>query len=185
MLKQEVHGSAFVNPEAVLTEIGLAYGSTVADLGCGGGYFVIPAAHMVGEEGTVYAVDVLKAALSAVASKAQLYNLTNIRTVWSNVEVPGGARKIRDHSVDTVLLVQLLSQSAKHADIFREVVRILSGRGHVVVIDWKRSDAEYMPDTEKIVSSADVERLAAHTGLRLVQRIDAGTHHYGLLFGRK
>lgn len=184
MPEKEVHGSAFVNPEAILSEVGLAYGSTVADLGCGGGYFVIPAAHMVGEEGTVYGVDVLKAALSAVASKAQLYGLTNVKTVWSNVEVPGAARKIPDRTVDTVMLVQLLSQSTKHAEIFKEVVRILKRRGRVLVVDWKRSDAEYMPDVENIVSSAEVEKLAVDAGLRLVQRVDAGTYHYGILFDR-
>ncbi|HVY67708.1 MAG TPA: methyltransferase domain-containing protein, partial [Patescibacteria group bacterium] len=30
---------------------------TVADLGCGSGFYVIPAAQLVGPEGTVYGLD--------------------------------------------------------------------------------------------------------------------------------
>ena len=38
----------FMDPEKILNEVGLKIGKTVADLGCGTGFFVIPAAKILG-----------------------------------------------------------------------------------------------------------------------------------------
>jgi cyclopropane fatty-acyl-phospholipid synthase-like methyltransferase len=35
--------ASFINPSTVIAQIGLQSGQTVADLGCGSGFYVIPA----------------------------------------------------------------------------------------------------------------------------------------------
>jgi len=45
------------NPYKILERAGLKPGQNVLEVGCGPGFFTIPAAHIVGEEGKVYAVD--------------------------------------------------------------------------------------------------------------------------------
>ncbi len=61
----------FIKPETILKQIGLQGGMQVADLGCGAGYFALPAARLVGSRGKVYAVDVQKSALAQVRKEAQ------------------------------------------------------------------------------------------------------------------
>ena len=45
------------NPEDILREIGLETGMTFLDIGCGNGFFTLPAARMVGPAGQVYGLD--------------------------------------------------------------------------------------------------------------------------------
>jgi len=176
--------SAFLNPQKILKRAGVAYGTTVADLGCGGGYFILEAARMIGDDSTAYGIDVLKGVLSALDSKARMYGLTNVKTVWSDAEVYGGAREIPNGSVDTILLVQLLSESHKHDAIFKETVRMMKQHGRAVVVEWKQGGSDFGPPSEKCVSPEHVKQITHAAGLKLVQEIDAGQYHYGLIFER-
>jgi ubiquinone/menaquinone biosynthesis C-methylase UbiE len=47
----------FVNPYNRLSTAGLKPGRNVLEVGCGPGFFTIPAAKIVGDEGFVYALD--------------------------------------------------------------------------------------------------------------------------------
>ncbi len=46
------------DPEQIFDMIGLAPGMIFVDMGCGDGYFALPAARRVGNRGRVYAVDI-------------------------------------------------------------------------------------------------------------------------------
>jgi ubiquinone/menaquinone biosynthesis C-methylase UbiE len=50
-------------PETTLKEIGLRAGMVFMDIGCGDGFFTIPAAQQVGETGKVYALDINDSAI--------------------------------------------------------------------------------------------------------------------------
>ena len=47
-----------LKPEELLRSLGLRAGQTIADIGCGPGFFTVPAARIVGEDGHVYAADI-------------------------------------------------------------------------------------------------------------------------------
>jgi len=173
----------FLDPKWILKKLKIHGSQRVVDLGCGGGYFVLEAAREVGDEGLIYGVDVLQTALSALSSKARLYGLFNIRAVWSNAEVHGGAQAIKNGSVDHVLMIQLLSQSKKHEQIFKEASRMLKGGGKILIIDW-RPDHGYRfgPAREKCVPSEAVKRLASQAYWASEDEFEAGPYHYGLIF---
>jgi ubiquinone/menaquinone biosynthesis C-methylase UbiE len=58
------------NPQEILSGL-VASGQTVLDIGCGMGYFTIPLAKMVGDQGTVIAIDLQEKMLSRVKQRAQ------------------------------------------------------------------------------------------------------------------
>ena len=176
--------STFLHPEQVLKQAGLVSGKKVADLGCGGGYFLLAAARLVGDKGEAYGVDVLKTALSSIASKARLFNLQNIHLVWSDVEIYGGAKAIHNNSLDMVLLVQLLSQVQKKSEVFREVDRIMKKDGTLVVVDWNNNNLSFGPDAKKHIPEAEVKELAGQSGFRFNRAIQASPYHYGLIFNK-
>jgi len=182
MPSNEPSGHTFLNPERILKQVGLISGQWVADLGCGGGYFVLPASRIVGDDGRVYGVDVLKTALSSVGSKARLFGLANINLVWANVEVYGGSKGIHDASVDMVLLTQILSQSKKQKGIFKEADRMLKRGGQLVVVDWKSDRLPFSPRQSKHVDKEDIKKLAQENYLKFDREVKVGTYHYCLLF---
>jgi ubiquinone/menaquinone biosynthesis C-methylase UbiE len=52
-----------MDPERILAMAGLAPGMAFVDIGCGQGYFSIPAAHKAGPKGRVYGIDIDEEAL--------------------------------------------------------------------------------------------------------------------------
>ena len=100
----------FLHPERTLAELEIRPGMVVADFGCGGGYFSIPAARLVGEGGKVFAVDVQKQAVDHVRSRANLDHLLNVETVWADLETPKGSR-LHDAAADLVIIANILFQA--------------------------------------------------------------------------
>lgn len=45
-------------PDQTLRKLGIKEGEIIADIGCGIGYFTLPASKMVGEKGKIYAMDI-------------------------------------------------------------------------------------------------------------------------------
>jgi ubiquinone/menaquinone biosynthesis C-methylase UbiE len=175
----------FLDPKYILTRVGLRLGQRVVDLGCGGGYFVLEAAREIGDDGISFGVDILQSALSAVASRARLYGLYNVRTVWSNAEVHGGAAQIIDQSIDLILMVQLLSQSQKHQEIFKEANRLAKQDGRIVIVDWRPEHGyRFGPLSKNCVTEAQVTSVASQHGWKSAERFEAGPYHYGLIFQR-
>lgn len=184
MSNQQPAGHTFLNPKQILTDVNVVPGMNIADFGCGGGYFVIPAAQLVGDQGTVFGVDVLKDALSSLSSKAKIFNLSNIVPVWANVEIYGATRGIHDHKMDMVFLIQLLSQTNKMDEVFKEVDRTLShDGGKVLVIDWKTRKFVLGPNKE-VLNKQDIIAAAHKYRLILDSEFNPGSYHFGLVFRR-
>ena len=57
--------AAWQKPDQIMDALGIADGSTVADIGAGAGWFTIALARRVGPNGTVYATDVQRQMLDA------------------------------------------------------------------------------------------------------------------------
>jgi len=90
--------------EEILRKVAIKSGQTVLDYGCGSGNYTIPAARIVGEEGTVYALDKDERALDKLMRRAQSEGLRNIRRMDTSgqVEIP-----LENESVDVVLLYDI------------------------------------------------------------------------------
>ncbi|MFA6097264.1 MAG: class I SAM-dependent methyltransferase [Candidatus Paceibacterota bacterium] len=178
---QKVGSGGFLNPEKIVDSLIIKGGYRVADFGCGAGYFTIPIAKKVSNGGKVYAIDVLTDSLEAVKSKAKLFGLLNIETVRANVESVGGT-KIKDRSLDLVVLANILFQCNDYNSVFSEAKRILKDSGEVVIIDWVPDSVKMGPKYEHCLSKDDVKKLAIRNGFRFMREIDAGDRHYGMLF---
>ena len=168
--------------QKVLETAGIEEGMVVADLGCGArGYFALQTGKMVGKNGLVYAVDILKPALQSVESIARLHDIQNIKTVWSDLEVYG-ATKIIAESVDFCLLINILFQSKKQGAIIKEAIRLLKKDARLLVIDWKKTGAPFGPPIEDRILPEQVKKWTEEKGLKLEKEFEAGPYHYGLVF---
>lgn len=169
-------GSEVLNPKALVARMGAREGQIVADLGCGTqGHFVFPAAHAVGPKGKVYAVDILKSALSGVESRAKLEGVNNVETVWSDLEVYGAT------AVPELDLAMLINNLPKEA-MLKEAARVVKKGGKLAVIDWKSEAAPLGPPSKDRVDKEKIKNLLASWRFRLVENFEAGPYHFGLVF---
>ncbi|MFW0838171.1 MAG: class I SAM-dependent methyltransferase [Candidatus Komeilibacteria bacterium] len=175
-------GNQLLNPEHILKDIlRLDFGSRVADLGCGSmAYFTLAAAHIVGKDGQVYAVDILKDVLSSVQSKAQLQRLDNIKTVWSNLEIYGATQVPTD--LDYVFLVTTLFQNTQHLPVLKEAARVLKEGGKMLLVEWLPQNTAIGPALAKRLKPEQIKAYTQEAGFKLQQEFKAGSYHYGMIF---
>lgn len=177
-------GNELLNPVELLKRAGVSWNMKVGDFGCGGmGYFSLQAARMVGENGTVYAVDVLKSALTSVASIAKQSGLKNVTTVWSNIEIYK-ATKIPTASLDVALVKNVLFQTKNRAAFLREVHRLMKPKAKMLVVDWKMTGSPLGPVQRDRVAPEEVRTIAHDLGLEEKDSFEAGQFHFGLLFAK-
>ena len=153
----------------------------VADLGAGSGFYTIPSGRAVGSNGKVYAVEVQKDLLSRIKDEAIKAHVSNVEVIWGNIEKIGGT-KLRQGSVDAVIASNILFQLENKGTFVQEVKRILKPAGKVLVIDWSDSFGGMGPDPLSIMSSQSAQVLFEKEGFMLEEKINAGEHHYGMIF---
>ena len=96
----------FQNPERILGDY-VEPGMSVLDFGCSMGYFSIPVAKMVGENGRVICVDVDQKQLNVLRSRARKRNLIDRLTIQC-IEPSCANFVLPESSVDLALLLQVL-----------------------------------------------------------------------------
>ncbi len=94
----------FFGPMKILQGADIHPGQTVLEVGCGTGFFTIPAAQLIGDQGSLVAMDVLPVSIEAVSRKVQAANLKNVRAVKGDAI----DTKLDPESMDTVLLFGVL-----------------------------------------------------------------------------
>ncbi len=109
-----------MNLNKQLQKSGVRGGQTVLDFGCGSGHFTIAAARMVGDNGTVYALDVHPLAIEAVKKKVVKEGLPNVRTILSDRDTG-----LPDESVDVVLLYRTFYLVKDKRGLLDELHRVL------------------------------------------------------------
>lgn len=166
----------------ILDKIQVSDEMKLADFGCGSsGHFVFPAADAIGKNGKVYAVDILRTALESISRRAKQENLSNVKAVWSDIEI-FGATKIEANSIDAGLLINTLYQSRKRSEIMREVIRMIKKGGKLVVVEWKNTNSLFGPPVDERVKRDLLNIAAKKLGLQLEEEFEAGNYHYGLMF---
>ena len=115
----------FVNPYKLLNAAGLKPGQKVLEVGCGPGFFTIPAAKIVGAEGVVYALDVNPFAIETVRRKVEKEGLDNVKILFADATRTG----LPDESVDLAFLFGVIHALEDVDAAMREMHRVLKANG--------------------------------------------------------
>ena len=120
--------------DEILKTLNIQSGQTIADIGSGGGFFTFLFSYIVGETGTVYAVDTNKDFLEYIDSQAREKGLKNIHTVLATEQsVP-----VPHHSVDLVFVRNVYHHLPNRGQYFTEVKELLRPQTKVCVIEYSR-----------------------------------------------
>jgi ubiquinone/menaquinone biosynthesis C-methylase UbiE len=120
----------FFGPMKILRGADIHPGQTVLEVGCGTGFFTIPAAQRIGDQGCLVAMDVLAASIEVVAEKVQTANLKNVRVVQGDAM----NTKLDAQSMDAVLLFGVIPAPMLPLNrLLPEMHRILKPEGTLAV----------------------------------------------------
>jgi len=181
-MEKIIGGNSLLDANLIIKKANIKEKMSVGDFGCGSiGYFVLPLSKIVGDNGTVYAVDIMKNTLETIERRKKQENLPNIKTVWSNLEI-FNATKIESGSLDVGLLINTLYLSRKRTEIIRESVRMLKKGAVLMIVEWLNTRLPFGPPREERVEPESIKRSASKLGLRLEDEFVAGNYHYGLIF---
>ncbi|MGE0471783.1 MAG: class I SAM-dependent methyltransferase [Nitrospira sp.] len=119
-------------PQGVIDKLSIAPGSRVADLGAGGGYFTWHLAKAVGPRGTVYAVDINKAALDMIFKEMVARGTPNVRPVRAQPNDPQ-----LPEPVDLVFSCNAYHQIVDRENYFHSLASSLRPGGRVAILDFQ------------------------------------------------
>lgn len=177
--------SHLLDPQLLFAKSHLQPGMHIADFGCGRtGHVVFPASVIVGGEGLVYAVDILKDVLENIRKRADVQALINIHTIWSDVEKLGKTA-IPAKSLDIVFLVNTLSHGQQSLGALDEANRLLREKGRIVVVDWYKTAPSLGPQKENFIDFGVVKSWANQNGYVVQEEFEAGAYHWGLVLFRQ
>lgn len=119
----------FRDPYKALHDAGLEAGQTVLEVGCGPGFFTIPAARIVGDGGTVVALDINPVTVEHVRRKIQQAGVTNATVILTNA----AQADLPDRSFDLIFVFGFARAVGGMAAIWPELHRLLKPGGTLSV----------------------------------------------------
>ena len=172
---------AWQKPEQVMDALHVADGTTVADLGAGGGWFTVRLARRVGQNGRVYAVDVQRLMIEAIGRRVQREGYTNVIPVLGRDVDP---RLPADARTDAVLIVDAFHEMADPVLLLRNVARSLKPQGRIGIIDYSPGEGGPGPEPQERVPPSVVIGAATSAGLKLVEQHTFLPYQYFLIFSK-
>ena len=172
---------SFSSPRENVVQLGLVEGMKVGDFGAGSGYYARTAAAIVGPSGKVYAIDVQEDVLKHLKLNTHSHHQSIIETVWGDFEKRGGTR-LRDASLDAVMLANVFFQVENRDGLLEEVKRVLKPGGKLMLVDWAGSYGGIGPAESQVVSEHQAEDFFINGGFHKVKSFRSGPHHYGVIF---
>jgi ubiquinone/menaquinone biosynthesis C-methylase UbiE len=161
-------------PEPILKAIGMGPGKTLADIGCGDGYFTLPAARMAGKSGVIYGIDTHAKALEELKAKAAAEGLANIYLYAGDAEsmVPC------EDCADIVFFGICLHDFLEPEQVLTNARLILRKGGTLADLDWKKKPTARGPPMEIRFDEAKAAALIQAAGFKVESVRDCGPDHY-------
>jgi ubiquinone/menaquinone biosynthesis C-methylase UbiE len=162
------------NPGIVLDAVEIKPNFTVADLGCGSGYFTVP---LAAKAKKVYGIDVQKEMIDFLREKIRKLKIKNVELLLSKPnEIP-----LEDENVDVLLSVNTLHEFDNRKRMIEEIKRVVKKGGKLLIVDFMKKETGFGPPVEIRVSKAQAVRLFEAKGFTLVEKKDL-PYHYLLVF---
>jgi ubiquinone/menaquinone biosynthesis C-methylase UbiE len=162
------------NPEAILAEIGVKPGVTFADIGCGGGFFALPAGRMAGQKGKVYGLDINEALIAALKKQAEKEGLKNLFPTSGRAE----EIVVCEGCADIVFFGIALHDFQDAGKVLANARKTIKSNGKLVNLDWKKEEMPIGPPFRIRFDTETATRLIEKAGFSIESVKDSGLYHY-------
>lgn len=172
---------ATLPPKETLLTLGLSGNLHFADIGCGIGYFAIPAAAMIKPGYRVYAIDPAADMISEARKRADEAGIDNIQFVQSDPL----DFKIPPESIDFALLANVFHEISEKETFVSQILNILVPGGKLALIEWNNQILEMGPPENHRISQEHTDRIMLGCGFEILKAMDIGKMFFGRIYIKK
>ncbi len=169
------------NPEKILQLFELKEGETLIDIGCGLGFYTLPAARIVGVKGRVFALDISAELLEALKKKVppELKKVVEIHLIEGlNFSLN---QFLKGVSVNIVLMANLLHELEDKRKILKEAANVLVPEGRLGIVEWKKESMPVGPPLNERLSFEEINNLLQKASFKLKKTFPIGKTRQGYL----
>lgn len=152
----------------LLANLGLKRGMSLCDMGCGNGFYTIPLARLIGDEGRVWAVDIQPEMLIELRKKAEQEALDNIIPILGSVHDP----RLPKECVDLILLVDVYHEFSHPVHMLERIRAALKPGGRVALVEFRAEDDSVPIRPEHKMSKEQILKEFPANGFKLVAEFD-------------
>ena len=152
----------------LLKALHLKPGQTVCDFGCGNGFYTVRMAKRVGDQGTVYAIDIQPEMLHMLDRRAKAVGLKNIKPLLGNRVDPA----LPAAQLDLVLLVDVYHELSNPEEILHAIRSSLKPDGRLVLAEFRLEDPNVPIKLLHKMSKEQILKEILPAGFRLVEQFD-------------
>jgi ubiquinone/menaquinone biosynthesis C-methylase UbiE len=162
------------DPMTILTAIGLSKGDTFMDVGCGDGFFALPAARMVGPGGRVFGIDINADAIDRLKHAAEAEGITHLYAIIGKAETTVAC----EHCAHVVFYGICLHDFQNPAQVLSCARAMVREDGVLVDLDWKAEPTPIGPPLSIRFPVEKARSLIEGAGFDVQSVKDAGPCHY-------
>jgi putative heme-binding domain-containing protein len=165
-------------PDVLLAALGIAPGSTVADVGSGTGYFTWRLARQVGPAGKVYAVDVQQAMLDLTRRAVASRGLDNVEYVLATATDP----RLPEGAIDLAFIAYAYHEFADPPVVMAAIRRALKPGGRIFVLEYAKESDVAPASTLHRMSFDEIRREIEPMGFVVDRLFDFLLVQHGVVF---
>lgn len=168
-----------IDVEAILSSLPLASTQSVADIGCGTGFFSVPLSQRL-SEGKVYALDIADEMLDRLRQKVRDSGIGNIEVIKSDdmdFPLPRG-------TMDGAMLSFVLHEQEDRIRFLQKARELLKPGAWLLVVEWQKREMKMGPPLAERIDGAELRDMAGRAGFENVSSKELGDYNYMALLRR-
>ena len=164
----------------MLAALQLKPGQVVCDMGCGNGFYSLKLAELVGEKGTILAVDIQPEMLHLLSARANEAGIKNIKPIQGTLVNP----QLPEAGVDLILLVDVYHEFSHPEQMLRAMRASLKPGGRLALVEFRREDPKVPIKLLHKMTKKQILKEIPPNGFKLVEQFDKLPWQHLMFFER-
>lgn len=181
---QDAGKSSFdlINKEIFFRELDLKSGINFLDAGCGNGQYSLAISEIIGNGGTIYAIDRWKEGITQLKENALAKNINNIKAMIGDIsdDIP-----IEKGCIDVCLMSTVMHGLVQHEtanSTLEKITEALNPQGLLAIVEFKKIDVSPGPPIAIRLTPEEVEEIVIPFGFKKERIVDIGKCNYMITF---